>query len=97
MKQRLLEARKKCAKAHRVECNVYDSDPRDVQVAIMSDKIPVVSDVQMIAEAFYGTSRLVVSVDHSWGYVDVLLDYLPMLNEVDEELLKMALPYGTRI
>ena len=97
MKKRIIEALKKCAKAHKVECNVYDEDENDVQVAIMSDKIPVVADVRMIVEAFYGRYRPMVTVDHSWGYVNVLLDYMPMRAEVDEDLLAMALPYGTRI
>lgn len=97
MKQRIIEALRKCAKAHKVEFNLYDEDPEDVQVAIMSTSIPVVSDVEMIAEAFYGSSRPVVHVDRSWGFVDLLLDCRPMLERVDEDLLKMALPKGVRV
>ena len=92
MKKRIIEALKKCAKSHRVEINIYDEDPDDVQVALMSTSVPVVSDVEMIAEAFYGSSRPVVHVDYGWGFVDLLLDCRPMLEKVNEELLKMALP-----
>lgn len=97
MNKRIIKALELCAKAHRVEINVYDEDPDDVQVALMSTKIPVIADVEMIAEAFYGQSYPIVHVDNSWGYVDLLLNCRPMLTTVNEELLKMALPRGARV
>lgn len=97
MKNRIIKALELCAKSHKVEINVYDEDPEDVQVALMSTSIPVVTDVKMIAEAFYGQSYPVVHVDNSWGFVDLLLDCRPMLKKVNEGLLKMALPSGSRV
>lgn len=97
MKNRIINALKECARSHKVEINVYDDDPTDVQVALMSNSIPVVSDVKMIAEAFYGQSYPVVHVDNSCGFVDLCLDCRPMLEKVDEALLKMALPSGARV
>lgn len=97
MKKKLINALIKCAKAHKVKWKLYDDDPDDVQFAVMSTKMPLVADLQMIAEAFFGHSSGIVHVDNSWGYADVLLDYFPMLDEPNDDLLKMALPYGTSI
>lgn len=97
MKQRIIAALKACAKAHKAECNVYDEDEDDVQVAIMTNKLPAYADVCSIVEAFYGTSDVIVKNDTTFNCIEVLLDYLPMQDEVDEELLKMALPRGTRV
>ena len=97
MKKRLIEALKKCAEAHRVEFTLYDDDPNDTQFAVMSTKVPLVADMEMIADAFYGRHSGIVHVDNSWGYSDFLLDYFPLLPKVDEETLKLALPYGTSL
>ena len=96
MKTKIIEALKKCAKAHKVECNVYDEDPHDTQVAIMGLNIPLEADVRMIVEAFYGHSNIIVSPDQSWGYINVLLDYFPMLPKPDMEMVKLALPSRKR-
>ena len=97
MKKKLIDALIKCAKAHKVEWKLYDEDPDDVQFAVMSTKIPLVADMRTIAEAFFGRSGGIVHVDNSWGYADFLLDFFPMLDEPDMELLKTALPYGTKL
>ena len=97
MKKKLIDALIKCAKAHKVEWTLYDDDPDDVQFAVMSTKIPLVADMQTIAEAFFGHSSGIVHVDNSWGYADFLLDHFPMLDEPDIELLKTALPYETKL
>ena len=97
MKKKIIKALEICAKAHKVEFNLYDEDPNDVQFAVMSTKIPLVADMRMIAEAFYGRSSGIVHVDNSWGYADFLLDYFPMLDKVDEQTLAMALPAGTKL
>lgn len=97
MKRRLIEALKKCAAAHKVEWHLYDDDPDDMQFAAMSTKLPLVADMEMIADAFFGRHSGIVHVDNSWGYSDFLMDYFPMLPEVDEATLKLALPYGTTL
>lgn len=97
MRKKLINALIKCAKAHKVEWKLYDEDADDVQFAVMSTKLPLVADLRMIAEAFFGRSSGIVHVDNSWGYADVLLDYFPMLKEPNEELLVMALPRGTKL
>lgn len=95
MKKKLIAALEKCAEAHYAKGELYDYAPGDAQFAVMSDTVPVIADLQMIAEAFFGTSRGIVCPDHSWGYVNFLLDAEPMLPKVDEELLALALPHGT--
>ena len=97
MKERLIKALIKCAESHKVEYHLYDEDKEDVQFAVMTTSIPVVADMQTIAEAFYGRYSGLVHTDYSWGYSDFLLDYFPMLDKVDESLLAMALPYGTNL
>lgn len=97
MKNKLIKALEICAKSHKVEFKLYDEDPDDVQFAVMSTKVPLVSDMQMIAEAFFGRYGGIVHVDNSWGYADFLLDYFPMLDKIDEQKLAMALPAGTKL
>ena len=97
MKDRLIKALIKCAKSHKVKYKVYDEDKEDVQVVLFSTSIPVVADMQTIAESFYGRYSGIVYVDYSWGYSDFLTDNFPMLKNVNTELLKLALPYGTKI
>ena len=96
MKDRLINALKACAKAHGAECRLYDDDPDDMQFCISSASVPVVADVEMFAEAFFGSTRPVY-VDRSWGVTTVYFATLPFLDEVDEVLLNMALPSGVEV
>ena len=93
MKQRLISALQKCADAHHVECVMYSED----EMTFMAVSVPLLADLRMIAEAFFGKTMCVVDPDHSWGYTAFALGFWPMRKEVDEELLKLALPYGTDI
>ena len=97
MKKKLIAALEKCAEAHHAKGELYDYAPGDTQFAVMADSVPVIADLRMIAEAFFGTSRGIVCPDHSWGYVNVLLDAEPMLPEANEHLLRLALPKGTEL
>lgn len=81
-----------CAKAHRAE--LCDWSEYDRQIAIKSESVPVVADVRMICEAFYGNSSM---VEVGWGYTNVYEDEAPMLSEVDGQKLRLALPHGTEL
>ena len=97
MRETLIKALQICAKAHKAESHLYDEDKDDVQFAVMSTKLPLVADLQMIAEAFYGRYSGIVHVDNSWGYSDFLLDYFPMLETPNMELLRLALPHNAKL
>ena len=88
----LRKALKACAKAHKVQfCNWV----KDGQLGLKSESVPVVSDVRMISEAFFGTT-IPSAVEPAHGYTTVWLCY-DFLLEVNEDLLKLALPYGTQL
>lgn len=87
--ENLKKALKACAEAHQAEFCDWSED--ELQIAVKSETVPVVSDVRMICEAFYGSSCM---VEVGWGYTNVFCDATEMLSEVDEKLLRMALPYG---
>lgn len=91
MKNRLIKALEKCAEAHHVH---RASDK--TSVTLMSATVPVLADVGLISIAFFGT-RAPVHSDGFWGYTTISLDECPFLDEVNEEYLKMALPYGTKV
>lgn len=84
----LCKALKASAKAHNVEYKYWRNDG---QIVVRSENVPVVADVRMICEAFFGNSDM-VEVD--WGVTCVWLgeNFLP---EVDEITLQFALPHGT--
>lgn len=89
----LRKALKKCAEAHKVQCEDW---PEDGQLGIKSESVPVVADVKSICRAFCGEANV---TETAWGYVTVHLDdaEYAFLPEVDETLLKMSLPYGTEL
>lgn len=81
----LKDALQKCATAHGAKfCDWSDED----QLAIDKANVPVMADVRMICEAFFGTFS---PIDEDWGYTVVWLQ-VPFLSEVNEQLLAMALP-----
>ena len=83
--ENLKEALQRCATAHHAKfCDWSDED----QLAIDKTNVPVMADVMMICEAFFGTFSL---IDEDCGYTVVWLD-TPFKQEVDEQLLNMALP-----
>lgn len=91
----LKKALKACAKAHNVEFKNWTADG---QVGVHSETIPVVADVKMIIEAFYGNKARNELVDTGWGYTTIYLySTMNTKNDVDETLLKLALPAGTEL
>lgn len=93
MKQRLISALQKCAEAHHVECVMYSDD----EMTFMAASVPLIADLRMIAEAFFGKTMCVVDPDFSWGYTAFALGFWPMRKNIDEDLLKLALPRGTMV
>lgn len=80
-----------CAKAHNARFCDWSGE---AQVSIESDSVPVASDVKTIVEAFYGDDS---NVEVNWGHTIVWL-YTSMYrnrSEVNMDLLRMALPYGS--
>lgn len=89
----LNKALKACAKAHNVQ---YKWWREDGQMTLHGDTVPVIADVQLIVKAFYGNYQGIVEVD--WGYTNVWLDSsMDSDHDVDEALMYLALPYGTKI
>lgn len=66
------------------------------QLGVHSDTPGTICDVQMIMDAFYGRHDM---TEVSYGYVTIWLEEMMVRNqnEVDEVLLYMALPYGTKL
>lgn len=85
----LRKALKASADAHKVEFKYWRND---AQMALKSESVPVIGDVQMICDAFYGNHEM---VDVCCGYTCVFLDESEFLPQVNEMLLGLALPYGT--
>ena len=83
--ENLKDAMQRCATAHGAKFCDWSEDG---QLAIDKANVPVVSDVRMICEAFFGT---VSPIDEDWGYTVVWLE-VPFLSEVNVSLLNMALP-----
>ena len=81
----LKDALQRCAAAHGAKfCDWSDED----QLAIDKTNVPVMQDVRLICEAFYGTFS---PLDEDCGYTVVWL-CMPFLQEVNVQLLNMALP-----
>ena len=91
----LKKALKACAKAHNVEFKNWAADG---QVGIGSETVPVVSDVRMILEAFYGVVYGLM-YEVGWGFVTVYLyDFMNNKSkEVNETLLQLAIPSGVTL
>lgn len=83
--ENLKDAMQRCAQAHRATfCDWSEDD----QLAIDKANVPTMSDVRMICEAFFGTFS---PMDEDCGYTVVWLG-VPFLQEVNVQLLNMALP-----
>lgn len=88
-KQNLITAVKLCANAH--ERNFEDWSEDD-QVAVQGDSVPIVSDMRMICEAFYGNRSF---FECDWGYTTIWIDDSSFSEKVDMSKLIMALPVTT--
>jgi hypothetical protein len=90
--ENLKKALKACAEAHCTE--FFDWSEGECQVALKKESVPVLSDVKMICEAFYGRSSM---VETGWGYTTVYLDEGSFLDKVDGTLISLALPKNVRL
>ena len=91
----LKKALKACAYAHGVEYKWWRDDE---QITLNSEDVPVVSDVRMIVESFYGADEVPGLVETGWGCTTVyLFDDMNTKKDVDEQLLALALPNGVTI
>lgn len=91
----LIKALKACAKAHKAEFNQWLDDG---QLGIWSTTPGTVCDVEMICEAFFGKVEDSNPVEVKYGIncTTVWLCY-DFLKKVNEPLMYMALPYGTKL
>lgn len=89
----LRKALKACAKAHNAK---YENWETDGQIGIKSETPATICDVRMICEAFFGPINGTMAVEPGYGYTTIWLrpDFAPV---VDENLLYLALPYGTTL
>ena len=91
----LKKALKACADAHKVEYHWWKNDG---QITLKGETLPVLADVRMIVEAFYGKATVDMFVEQNWGYTIVWLDAgLNTKQDVDEQLLSLALPFDTKL
>lgn len=89
----LRKALRMSARAHNVEfCDWAD----ECQLGIHSEAVPVLADVQMILDSFFGRHDM---IETGWGYITIWLEEFMWGNkaEVNEMLLRLALPYGATI
>ena len=86
----LRKALKASADAHNVEFHWWRNDG---QMTLKSESVPVLADVRMICDAFFGHHTM---VDTDWGYTVVWLGD-GFREKVDEISLALALPAGTEI
>lgn len=87
----LKNAVRECADAHSVEFCDWSEES---QLAVKSESVPVVADMMTICEAFFGSHQC---IEIGWGYTTIMYDEATPLPEINEELLMMALPAGTKI
>ena len=94
---KLKKALKACAKAHNAEFEDWSDEG---QLGIWSVTPGTICDVRMICEAFFGKvsgeADSPVEVDEEIGCITIWLSY-DFLKEVNQEMMYMALPYGTKI
>ena len=91
----LKKALKACASAHNIEFHYWRDDNN---VTLHSDVLPVYADVKMIVESFYGEGAM-DCVETAWGFTIVWLDceVMDTKRAVNEDLMYLALPYGTKL
>lgn len=86
--ENLKKVLKLCAEAHN-NCEFADWE-EEGQLGIKSESVPLVADVKMILDAFFGAGTHDISVE--WGYTTIWLGE-EFLDEVNEYALNLALPH----
>lgn len=91
----LKKALKACAKAHKARFNDWREDG---QLGIWSVTPGTICDVQLILESFFGNNKA-MDISNGIGCITIWLDDSMVRNKrnVDEQMLAMALPYGTKL
>ncbi len=87
----LKKALRKCAETHHAS---FEEWTEEQQIGIMSDSVPVTADIQSICRAICGNTRM---VETGWGCTTIYLDQCEPLEQVNEMMLMMSLPYGTEL
>lgn len=93
--ENLRKALKASAQAHNAEYQDWEDEG---QIGIRSETPATVNDIRMILEAFYGSAGVRLC-DVGYGYTTVYIyDFMedPGRN-VNEGLLGLALPHGTKL
>lgn len=91
----LVKALSACAEAHKVEFKDMSDEPGESPQALLkSESVPVQADVRLICEAFFGSASM---VEVGWGFTTVFFDEKPLLSNVNEQKLALALPAGTKL
>ena len=88
----LIKALQACAKAHNAEFEDWSDEG---QLGVWSTTPGTICDVRMICEAFFGTKEP-AEVSDSVNCITVWTGY-DFLPKVNEQLMYMALPYGTKL
>ena len=83
-----------CAKAHKCEFNDWSGEG---QLGVGSETPATICDVHMILDAFFGNHD--AAECSGWGCITVWLDesMVRSKRDVDEDTLRLALPYGTKV
>lgn len=89
--ENLKKALRACANAHKAR---YFDWKEDEQFAIKSETVPIIADIRTILQAFFGKTTM---LEVEFGYSNVYLDDCTFGGNVDEEMLKFALPAGAKL
>ena len=89
--ENLKKALRTCANAHKAQ---YYDWKEDEQFAIKSETVPIIADIRTILQAFFGKATM---LEVEFGYSNVYLDDCTFGGNVDEEMLKFALPAGAKL
>ena len=88
----LVKALDACSKAHKVEGEHFADEGK---YSVYGATVPIISDVRMICEAFFGKTTMVEVIDDFC--ITIYMYEEKLLKQVNEDLLVLALPYGTKI
>lgn len=93
--EKLIKALKLCAQAHGLEPFISEEDD---QFYVLACSIPTAADIQSIVSGFTG-SKDAVEADFNHGWITVFLNECQILpkSEIDWMIIRMALPYGTKL
>lgn len=88
----LVKALDASAKAHKVEGEHFADEG---QYGVYGTTVPIISDVRMICEAFFGKTSMIEVIDDFC--ITIYMYEEKLQKQVNEDLLQIALPYGTKL